>query len=85
MIIRILAAREPAKPLNDAQMCGSFLFICVYGNRNSVCKNILKPRRSMESGQRRRKGMWLLTYPWMGMPIVSLFILNRRWLKVGVN
>ena len=21
------AAREPAKPLNDAQMCGSFLFI----------------------------------------------------------
>lgn len=26
MIIRIFAAREPAKPLNDAQMCGSFLF-----------------------------------------------------------
>ena len=25
MIIRIFAAREPAKPLNDAQMCGSFL------------------------------------------------------------
>jgi hypothetical protein len=25
-IIRIFAAREPAKPLNDAQMCGSFLF-----------------------------------------------------------
>ena len=24
MIIRIFAAREPAKPLNDAQMCGSF-------------------------------------------------------------
>ena len=23
-IIRIFAAREPAKPLNDAQMCGSF-------------------------------------------------------------
>ncbi len=26
MIIRIFATREPAKPLNDAQMCGSFLF-----------------------------------------------------------
>ncbi len=52
MIIRILAAREPAKPLNDAQMCGSFLFLWVYGNKNSVCKNISKPQRSMESGQR---------------------------------
>ena len=27
MIIRIFATREPAKPLNDAQMCGSFLFL----------------------------------------------------------
>ena len=28
MIVRIFATREPAKPLNDAQMCGSFfLFI----------------------------------------------------------
>lgn len=27
MIIRIFAIREPAKPLNDAQMCGSFLFL----------------------------------------------------------
>ncbi|WP_449140474.1 hypothetical protein, partial [Segatella sp.] len=26
-IIRIFAAREPAKPLNDAQMCGSFLLL----------------------------------------------------------
>ena len=26
MIIRIFAAREPAKPLNDAQMCGSFFY-----------------------------------------------------------
>ena len=41
MIIRIFAAREPAKPLNDAQMCGSFLFLWVYGNKNSVHKNIL--------------------------------------------
>ena len=27
MSIRIFAARDPAKPLNDAQMCGSFLFV----------------------------------------------------------
>ena len=26
MIICIFEAREPDKPLNDAQMCGSFLF-----------------------------------------------------------
>lgn len=25
MIVRIFAVREPTKPLNDAQMCGSFL------------------------------------------------------------
>ena len=29
MIIRIFAAREPAKPLNDAQMCGSFYFLYI--------------------------------------------------------
>ena len=40
MIIRIFATREPAKPLNDAQMCGSFLFLWIYGNKNSVYKNI---------------------------------------------
>ena len=66
-------------------MCEAFLFLWVYGNKNSVCKNISKQRRSMASGQRWRKGMWLLTFPWMAMPIVSLFILNRRWLKAGVN
>ena len=27
MNIRIFAIREPAKPLNDAQMCGSFLYM----------------------------------------------------------
>ena len=85
MIVRTFAPSVLAKPLNNAQMCGSFLFICVYGNKNSVCKNISKPRRSMESGQRWRKGMWLLTFPWMVMPIVSPFTSNRRWLKAGVN
>ena len=29
MIVRIFAARDPAKPLNDAQMCGSFLFLYI--------------------------------------------------------
>ena len=85
MIVRIFAPSVLAKPLNNAQMCEAFLFLWVYGNKNSVCKNILKPQRSMASGQRWRKGMWLLTFPWMAMPIVSLFILNRRWLKAGVN
>ena len=85
MIVRIFAPSVLAKPLNNAQMCEAFLFLWVYGNKNSVCKNISKQRRSMASGQRWRKGMWLLTFPWMGMPIVSLFILNRRWLKAGVN
>ena len=27
--------REPAKPLNDAQMCGSF-FICTYGKQDNI-------------------------------------------------
>ena len=31
----IFAAREPAKPLNDAQMCGSF-FICTYGKQDNI-------------------------------------------------
>ena len=30
MIVRIFAAREPAKPLNDAQMCGLFLYIPLF-------------------------------------------------------
>ncbi len=30
MLIHIFAVREPAKPLNDAQMCGSFFFIDVW-------------------------------------------------------
>ena len=46
MIIRIFVAREPAKPLNDAQMCGSFLW--VYGNKNSVYKNIFHPHELVQ-------------------------------------
>ena len=38
--IRIFAASVPTKPLNDAQMRGAFLFLWVYGNKNSVYKNI---------------------------------------------
>ena len=35
IIIRIFAAREPAKPLNDAQMCGSFLYI-YFSSQNTL-------------------------------------------------
>ena len=55
-IIRIFAAREPAKPLNDAQMCGSFLFLWVYGNKNSVHKNILHTPRVSAATQNQRYG-----------------------------
>ena len=40
MITRIFTPSVPTKPLNDAQMRGAFLFIWVYGNKNSVYKNI---------------------------------------------
>ena len=56
MIIRIFAAREPAKPLNDAQMCRSFLFLWVYGNKNSVHKNILHIPRVSAATQNQRYG-----------------------------
>ena len=56
MIIRIFVAREPAKPLNDAQMCGSFLFLRVYGNKNSVYKNIFYTPRVSAATQNKRYG-----------------------------
>ena len=39
MIVRIFVAREPAKPLNDAKMCGSFLTLLgrVFKIRNFFC------------------------------------------------
>ena len=40
--IRIFAAREPAKPLNDAQMCGSFLYIYV-SSQNTLMERYLSP------------------------------------------
>ena len=42
MIIRIFAAREPAKPLNDAQMCGSFLYIYV-SSQNTLMERYISP------------------------------------------
>ena len=56
MIIRIFAVREPAKPLNDAQMCGSFLFLWVYGNKNSVYKNIFHTLSVSAVTQNKRYG-----------------------------
>ena len=52
----IFATREPAKPLNDAQMCGSFLFLWVYGNKNSVYKNIFHTPRISAATQNKRYG-----------------------------
>ena len=40
--IRIFAAREPAKPLNDAQMCGSFLYVYV-SSQNTLMERYLSP------------------------------------------
>lgn len=42
IIIRIFAAREPAKPLNDAQMCGSFLYIYVF-SQNTLMERYISP------------------------------------------
>ena len=56
MIIRIFTAREPAKPLNDAQMCGSFLFLWVYGSKSSVYKNIFHTPRVSTDTQNKRYG-----------------------------
>ena len=42
MIIRNFAAREPAKPLNDAQMCGSFLYIYV-SSQNTLMERYISP------------------------------------------
>ena len=36
MIVRIFAAREPAKPLNDAQMCGSFFVYTLLNMANLI-------------------------------------------------
>ena len=39
MIIRIFAPSVPAKPLNDAQMCGSFLYIYVH-SQNTLMERL---------------------------------------------
>ena len=54
IIIRIFAVREPAKPLNDAQMCGSFFKAvpapfqaCFVELQFSFCSDILLIIRKM--------------------------------------
>ena len=54
IIIRIFAVREPAKPLNDAQMCGSFFKavtapfqVCFVEFRFYFCSDILLIIRKM--------------------------------------
>ena len=36
MLIHIFAVREPAKPLNDAQMCGSFFVYTLLNMANLI-------------------------------------------------
>lgn len=55
-MIRIFAASVLAKPLNDAQMCEAFLFLWVYGNKNSVYKNIFHTPRVSAVTQNKRYG-----------------------------
>ena len=47
MIIRIFTAREPAKPLNDAQMCGSFLYIYVH-SQNTLMERLPHSMKAYE-------------------------------------
>lgn len=42
IIVCIFAAREPTKPLNDAQMCGSFLYIYV-SSQNTLMERYISP------------------------------------------
>ena len=42
MLIHIFAVREPAKPLNDAQMCGSFFYRRM-ATKNSFTKMYSSP------------------------------------------
>ena len=80
MIIRIFAAREPAKPLNDAQMCGSFLFLWVYGNKDSVYKNIFLTPWVSAASQNKRYGdnRWgkgsALSFPHRLLSFVCLYV-----------
>ena len=57
MITRIFAPPVPTKPLNDAQMRGAFLFLWVYGNKNSVYKNIFHAPWVSATTQNKRYGV----------------------------
>ena len=48
MIIRIFAAREPAKPLNDAQMCGSFCFYRYMATKIPFIKTYSTPQELVQ-------------------------------------
>ena len=57
MITRIFTPSVPTKPLNDAQMRGAFLFLWVYGNKNSVYKNIFHAPWVSAATQNKRYGV----------------------------
>ena len=61
IIICIFAVREPAKPLNDAQMCGSFLYIIrlfsKYANVKITASFFIRLSRSRRS---RKNQLYIL-------------------------
>ena len=61
-IIHIFAAREPAKPLNDAQMCGSFLFYGYMATRIPFIKTYSTPQKLVQLLKTRGMEMTLKLY-----------------------
>ena len=60
-IIHIFAAREPAKPLNDAQMCGSF-FYGYMATRIPFIKTYSTPQKLVQLLKTRGMEMTLKLY-----------------------
>ena len=44
MVVCIFAVREPTKPLNDAQMCGAFLYYGLMATRIPFIKTYSTPK-----------------------------------------
>ena len=60
IIICIFAVREPAKPLNDAQMCGSFCIIRLFSKYANVKITAFLSRLSRS--RRSRKNQLYILY-----------------------
>ena len=84
MIVRIFAPSVLAKPLNNAQMCEAFLFLWVYGNKNSVLK-YFKTVEVDGKWTTLKKGNVVVDVSVDGNAYGFTICTNRRWLKAGVN